>query len=83
MAMNSDMLKYGCKQFVAVIKNRFNRQFMVFTSGDPKYYLFSAIDNQGIAVGIPSFPVLKKDLRDDIRHALLHGCGNSNIDITN
>jgi hypothetical protein len=64
------------KQYVAVIKNSRGRRFRVFETGDPKFYLFSTIAPDGTEGGL-QFPVLKKNLRPDIRRALARGCGNA------
>lgn len=70
-------LKYGIKQYVAVVRNGRGIRFMVFETGDPKYYMFSQlIGETSVSSGL-MFPVLKKRLRDDIRRALRHGWGNS------
>lgn len=69
--------EYGVKQFVAVVQSRWCR-FMVFTTGSPKHYLFSQLDRHGIATGL-MFPVLKSELRPDIRSALAHGWGNATL----
>ncbi len=69
---------FGVKQFVAVVQNNRGRKFMVFETGDPKFYLFSAITDQGIATGL-QFPVQKSRLQDDIRSALRNGWGNAGI----
>jgi len=52
---------------------------MVFTTGDPKYYLFSPVDNNGINTGVSPFPVLKSNLQNDIKKALAKGRGNAGI----
>lgn len=61
------------KQFVATVQGRFGR-FMVFTTGSDRHYLFSQLDADGNQTGL-QWPVLKKDLRDDVRHGLAHGVG--------
>lgn len=63
------------KQFVARVRSRTGQRFNVFETGDEKYYLFDPIDRDGCSY-CNQFPVLKKDLRDDIRRALRHGVGN-------
>jgi len=67
----------GVKQFVAVVRSRWCR-FMVFTTGSPRHYLFSQLDPHGCQTGL-HFPVLKADLRRDIRRALAHGWGNASL----
>jgi hypothetical protein len=66
------------QKYVAVVQNRRGSRFMVFQTGDEKYYLFSQLyPGPGlIATGL-QFPVEKKNLRDDIRRALAHGWGNA------
>ncbi len=64
------------KQYVAVVCNERGGRFMVFKTGDEKYYLFSQLyPDSLIATGL-QFPVKKMDLRKDIRVALSHGWGN-------
>lgn len=64
------------KQHVAVVVNSRGSRFRVFETGNPRYYLFSTVSPNGVEGGL-QFPVLKADLRDDIRRMLRHGCGNS------
>jgi hypothetical protein len=59
------------KQYVAVVAGALSR-FRVLTTDSDKHYLFQPLD-----VAMDPFPVLKADLRDDIRRALAHGWGNS------
>jgi hypothetical protein len=68
---------YMVKQYVAVVQGRWCK-FMVFETGSPKHYLFSQLDPSGCATTL-QFPVLKTDLRDDIRRALAHGWGNAGL----
>ena len=68
-------LEYQIKQFVAIVKNCFGDKFMVFKTGNSKYYLFSVVKN-GIQIGV-QFPVLIKDLNKDIKKMLNCGCGNT------
>ena len=63
------------KQFVAVVRGALCR-FMVYETGDPAFYLFAQMDPDGNLTTL-SWPVRKADLRDDIRHALRNGVGNS------
>ena len=70
---------YGVKQFVAVVQNRHGTKFMVFTTGDARYYWFQTLDQDECAVVGMAFPVRKSDLRDDIRRALAHGWGNATL----
>jgi hypothetical protein len=64
------------KQYVAVVKGKFGARWRVFQTGDPKYYLFSSIAPDGTEGGL-QFPVLKKDLKKEIKSALAHGWGNA------
>lgn len=64
------------KQYVAVVQNGHGSRFRVFETGNPKFYLFSTIAPDGTEGGL-QFPVLKADLRDNIRKMLRHGCGNA------
>jgi hypothetical protein len=75
--MNLDR-RYQVKQYVAVVQNRRGSRFMVFETGDSRWYLFSQLyPGPGlIATGL-QFPVEKKELRDDLRRALAHGWGNA------
>jgi len=70
--------QYMVKQYVAVVKSRTGQRFMVFRTGDEKYYLFDPIDKDGCSY-CRGFPVLKADLRSEIRRALSHGWGNAGI----
>lgn len=65
--------RYMVKQYVAVTRTRFGR-WMVFRTGDDKYYLFVAVDRNLCALGL-SHPIKKTDLKQDIRRALAHGYG--------
>jgi hypothetical protein len=67
---------YMVKQYVAVVKSRMGQRFRVFETGDPKYYLFDPLDANDCS-GCIQFPVLKANLRADIRRMLRHGAGNS------
>lgn len=64
------------KQYVAVVRSARGIRFRVFETGDARYYLFDPLDAHDCSY-CNSFPVLKKDLRPDIRRALRHGWGNS------
>jgi len=64
------------KQYVAVVQNSRGSRFRVFETGDPKFYLLSAIAPDGAEGGL-QFSVLKADLRDDVRRALRRGWGNA------
>jgi len=67
----------GVKQYVAVVRNHWGQRFAVFTTGDARYYLFSALLGETSSSGGVQFPVEKRRLRDDLRRALAHGWGNS------
>lgn len=65
------------KQFVARVKSpTTGHRFNVFETKDPKFYLFDPIDNGGCSTCC-QFPVLKKELKPEIKRALRHGWGNS------
>lgn len=70
-------LRYGIKQYVAVVRSGMGVRFRVFETGDPKYYMFDQLMGETSASTGIMFPVLKKLLRDDVRRALRHGWGNS------
>lgn len=61
------------KQYVATVQGRFGR-FMVFTTGPDRPCLFSQLAPDGTQTGL-QWPVLKSDLRDDVRRGLAHGVG--------
>lgn len=70
--------RYGVMQFVAVVQNSDGMRFMVFRSGDPKYYLFSQLlPGPGLVASGLQWPVLKSRLREDIKRALANGWGNA------
>ena len=62
------------KQYVAQIETS-TSCFRVFTTGDPKYYLFAQVNPKtGCDTGL-QFPVEKARLKKEIRSALSHGVG--------
>lgn len=67
--------RYGAKQFVARVRGRWCR-FNVFTTGDDRWYLFDPIDRHGCSY-CNAFPVLRADLKPELRRALAHGWGTS------
>lgn len=67
----------GVKQYVAVVRGRFGR-FMVFETGDPKFWLFSQLDPSGTATGL-QVPVRKSDVQPEVRRMLRSGCGNAHL----
>ena len=69
--------QYQVKQYVAVVRNGRGQRFRVFETADARYYLFDALIGESSVSGGNQFPVLKSDLRDDIRRGLRHGVGNS------
>jgi hypothetical protein len=80
MSLQDYAQRFGVKQYVAVVRTRRGRRFSVFTCGDDRYYVFTlmASPEPGDTVMTTiSFPVRRKDLRDDLRRALAHGVGNS------
>ena len=78
MGMPLATARYGVKQYVAVVQNRRGQKFMVFQTGDAKYYLFDPLRPDGTS-GCIGFPVKKTDLRRDIASALAHGWGNAGL----
>lgn len=60
------------KQYVARVDGAFGAHWYVYRTGSDKHYLFVCVENSNITM-----PVLKKDLRDDVRRALAHGWGNT------
>ena len=72
--MNTYPQEMQVKQFVAVVQGKWGK-FMVFKTGNPQFYLFSALDKFGCQTGL-QFPVLKTNLKNPLRKALKHGWGN-------
>lgn len=67
---------YGVVKHVAVLRDQEGQRFRVFTTGDPKYYLFCPLyEETSITWGDP-FPVLKSSLPRKVRSALNNGWGN-------
>lgn len=60
------------KQFVAEVNGAFGSRWRVFTTGSRRHYLFVLVQNSDIQT-----PVLKTDLKDDVRRALAHGWGHA------
>lgn len=60
------------KQFVAEVNGDFGSRWRVFTTGSDKHYLFVCVQDSD-----RQRPVLKADLRDDVRRALAHGYGHA------
>lgn len=81
MTIHADTRRYGVKQYVAVVQGPWCR-FQVFQTGDDKYYLFDPLHPDYGTSMCMAFPVLKKELRDDLRRALAHGCGNADPALT-
>jgi hypothetical protein len=67
-------LEMQVKQFVAVVQGEHGR-FMVFETGSARHYLFAQLYPGTTTQTGLSWPVLKADLRDDVRHGLAHGVG--------
>lgn len=59
------------KQFVGTVTNKHNMTFNVYTTADPKYYLFKPTHNG--CEGTIDIPTKKMDLKDNIRKALARG----------
>lgn len=66
----------GVKQYVAIVRSKTGMRFRVFTTGSDKHYIFDPTDKDGCSY-CNGFPVLKADLKPEIRRALAHGWGNS------
>jgi hypothetical protein len=60
------------KQWVAEVNGAFGSRWRVFRTGSDRHYLFQLVQNTDIAV-----PVLRKDLRPDVRRALADGWGHA------
>ena len=60
------------KQYVGVVENGRGASFMVFETGDSKFYLFSQLDPDGCATTL-MFPVRKTELHPEVKRALRHG----------
>lgn len=73
-----DQRAFMVKQYVAVVQSRSGQKFMVFRTGDEKYYLFDPLRPDGTS-GCMAFPVRKTSLRRDIASALAHGWGNAGL----
>lgn len=63
------------KQYVAKVRGRF-ACFNVYRTGSDKHYLFRVLTPDGCEGGL-EFPVLKKELKPEVRSMLAHGCGNT------
>lgn len=74
----AEQRRYMVKQYVAVVQNRRGTRFMVFRTGDEKYYLFCPLNADG-CLSTLQFPVRKTELRRDIASALAHGWGNASL----
>lgn len=70
-----DQRAYMVKQYVAVVQNRRGTKFMVFRTGDDKFYLFCPLHNG--CLSDVQFPVRKTELRREIASMLNRGCGNA------
>ncbi len=69
---------YGVRQYIGVVRaHDTGLRFRVCNSGDPHYYVFDLLIGESSASAGVIFPVLKKNLRREIRSALAHGWGNS------
>ena len=68
---NSYDPRYQVKQHVGIVRGK-GGSFRVFKTGDPKCYLFSTIAPDGTEGGL-QFPVMAKDLTDNVRRALSRG----------
>lgn len=69
--------EYQVKQYVAVMRSpKTGVRFRVFTTGSEKHYLFDPLDEDDCSTCC-QFPVLKAELRPEVRRMLRHGWGNS------
>ena len=71
--VNGSRLEYQIKQYVCVLHTGHSR-FMVFTTGDPKVWLFCQVDDNLCATGL-STPIARADVRPQFRQLLAHGIG--------
>jgi len=62
------------KQYIAIVQSTHSK-FMVFATDSPMHYLFCQLDKFGCQTGL-QIPMLKSDLRKEIRSALNYGWGN-------
>lgn len=68
--------RYMVQQYVAVVQSRFGQRFMVYRTGDDKYYYFDPLDRDGCST-CTGFPVQKTRLVRPLASALAHGWGNA------
>jgi hypothetical protein len=61
------------KQYVGVITNARGASWMVFETGDGKFYLFSQLHPGTLNATGLQFPVRKADLQPDVAKCLRHG----------
>jgi hypothetical protein len=64
--------EYQVKQFVAEVNGAFGSRWRVFTTGSGRHYLLVCVQNSDLQV-----PVLKSDLKPEVRRALAHGWGHA------
>lgn len=60
------------KQYVAEVNGAFGSRWRVFNTGSGRHYLFVLVQNPEIAA-----PVLKADLKPEVRRALARGVGHA------
>lgn len=60
------------KRFVAELDGAHGFRWRVFTTGSDKHYLFSCVQSPTICL-----PVLKAELKPEVRSALAHGWGHA------
>ncbi len=73
--------RYGVTKFIGIIHNNCGTRFLVFETGDPKFYLFNILlpFANCIICSTISFAVRKGTLRDDVRTNLARGFGMQDI----
>ena len=70
--------RYMVKQYVAVARSSRGQRWMVFETGDARYYLFHALEGETSVMLDCVVSVQKTNIKDArLRSALRHGIGNS------
>lgn len=74
MARRTMDMRYQVKQYVGFVANERGCPWMVFETGDEKYYLFcQCYPGTTMQTGL-NHPVKKTDLQNDVKKALANGC---------